>query len=71
MVRNVIGNRFISGSEIRSQVNEVRNVTVSFVRRRLAERNLKAFRPVRAPQKLNVINKLSEHLFNCKIYNKT
>ena len=43
MVSNVLRNSFISASELRSQVKEVRNVTVSLrtVRRRLAERNLK------------------------------
>ena len=54
MVSNVLRNRFISASEIRSQLKEVRNVKVSLktVRRMLAERNLKAFRLVRAPQLL-------------------
>ena len=54
MMSNVLQNRFISDSEIRSQLKEERNVTVSLktIRRRLAERNLKAFRPGRAPQLL-------------------
>ena len=54
MVSNVLQNRFLSASEIRSQLKEVRNVTVSLrtVRRRLVKRNLKDFRPVRAPQLL-------------------
>ena len=54
MVSNALRNRFISASEIRSQLKEVRNVTVSLrtVRRRPAERNLKTFRPVQGPQLL-------------------
>ena len=54
MVSNVLRNRFISASEISSQLKEVRNVSVSLrtVRRRLVERNLKAFSHVRAPQRL-------------------
>ena len=54
MVSNVLRNRFILASEIRSQIKEIRNITVSLrtIRRRLVERNLKAFRPVRAPQLL-------------------
>ena len=52
MVSNVLWNRFISASEIRRQLKEVRNVTVSIrtVRRRVTERNSKSFRSIRSPQ---------------------
>ena len=52
MVSNVLRNRFISASEIRSQLKEVRTVSLRTVRRRLVKRNLKDFRPVRTPQLL-------------------
>lgn len=54
IVSNVLRNRFSTATEVRTRLFEVRNVSVSerTIRRRLAERNLRAFRPARAPQLL-------------------
>lgn len=54
IVSNILRNRFRTASETRTQLSDVRNVTVSVrtIRRRLAEHNLKAFRPARVPELL-------------------
>lgn len=51
IVSNVLRNRFATAPTVRSRLFEVRNVSVSVrtIRRRLAERNLTAFRPARVP----------------------
>lgn len=52
VVGNVLRNRFSTATEARTRFFEVQNVSVSerTIRRRLAERNLRAFRPARAPE---------------------
>lgn len=54
IVSNVLRNRFCTAFEVRSRLFEVRNVSVSerTIRRRLVERDLRNFRPARAPQLL-------------------
>lgn len=54
IVSNVLRNRFCTATEARTRLFEVRNVNVSerTIRRRLAESNLRAYRPARAPQLL-------------------
>ncbi|CAH2090862.1 unnamed protein product [Euphydryas editha] len=52
VISNVLRNRFCIATEARTRLFEVRNVSVSerTIRRRLVERNLRAFHPARAPQ---------------------
>lgn len=52
IVSNVLRNRFTTATEARNRLFEVRNVSVSIrtIRRRLAERDLRAFRPARVPE---------------------
>lgn len=54
IVSNVLRDRFSTAPEICNRLMEVRNVNVSerTVRRRLAERNVHAFRPARVPDLL-------------------
>lgn len=54
IVNNVLRNRFTTAPEVRTRLFEVRNLSVSerIARRRLAVRNLTAFRPARAPELL-------------------
>ena len=52
LVSNVLRDRFCTATEARNRLREVRNVVVSerTVRRRLAERDLGAFRPAQVPK---------------------
>ena len=63
---NALRNRFIPASEIRSQLKEVRNVTVSLrtVRIMLVERNLKSDRAPQLPQDRKERDRFARRLDN-------